>query len=414
MKLSEDLTWRGLVKDKTFDDISWLDEPKCFYHGVDCSGDSLTIGNLAVLLMTKRLINAGWRAVVLVGGATSLVGDPGGKREERELKSEDEIDHNVAVIKTQVESLISGDNVVFVNNIDWFKGIGYLDFLRDVGKHYSMTELTQRDYIAERMGVGGGGISYAEFSYTLIQGYDFWNLFKNHGAVLQIGGSDQWGNMLSGVPLIRKKENAEAHVLTMPLVIDKRTGVKFGKSEEGAIWLDGNKTSPYKFYQFWLNAEDESVLDYLKIFTFLTPEDIANLANELKINPGARSAQKTLAYEVTSLVHGQTTAKSVQKITETLFSGQNYNGLNSDDFDSLKKELKTIKANPGKQLVELLVEAELASSNTEARRFLEESAVYINGQQFALGKTSLDEQDFLNDHVVLRRGKNAQAIIERQ
>jgi tyrosyl-tRNA synthetase len=414
VKLSEDLTWRGLVKDKTFDDASWLDEPKTFYHGVDCSNSSLTIGNLAVLLLAKRMVNAGWQGVILVGGATSLVGDPGGKNEERELKNKSEIENNVSAIKAQIEPLFQGADVQFVNNIDWFGQIGYLDFLRDVGKHYSMTELTQRDYIAERMGEGGSGISYAEFSYTLIQGYDFWYLFKNYQTILQIGGSDQWGNMLSGVPLIRKKEGAEAHVLTMPLVVDKTTGIKFGKSEEGAIWLDANKTSPYQFYQFWLNTDDASVLDYLKIYTFLSHEEIGQLAEELKHNPEARAAQRRLASEITTLVHGKAIAASVQKITQTLFGGQDYHQLTEADFNELTKELKIVQAGPGSSLVDVLVQAGLAISNTEARRFLEDSAVYINGQQFALGKTALDETDFINGYVVVRRGKNAQAILKRQ
>lgn len=414
MKLSEDLMWRELVKDKTFDDVSWLDDPKTFYHGVDCSSDSLTIGNLAALLLAQRFVNAGWKAVILVGGATSLVGDPGGKTEERELKDLSEIEANVSAIEGQIRKIITSENTTFVNNMDWFQSVGYLDFLRDVGKNYSMTELTQRDFIAERMGEGGSGISYAEFSYTLIQGYDFWQLFKKHNTVLQIGGSDQWGNMLSGVPLIRKKEEQEVHVMTMPLVVNKSTGVKFGKSEEGAIWLDPNKTTPYQFYQFWLNTDDESVLDYLKIYTFLNSEEIAHLAEELKHYANSREAQKRLAYEVTKLVHGSELADSVKKITEILFGGHNYSELSQKDFEALKKELNSIPASPGMNLTDVLVQTGLASSNTEARRFLEESAIYINGQQFALEKTTLDETDFLNNHVLIRRGKNAQAILERQ
>ena len=253
MSLSEDLTWRGLIKDKTFGGVAWLDEPKTFYLGVDASADSLTVGNLAVLMLARRLIDAGWKAVLLVGGATSLIGDPGGKEEERELKSRQEVLSNVEAIKAQVNKLFAGQHFTPADNYDWFKDVGYLEFLRDVGKHFSMTELMQRDFITERIGEQGSGISYAEFSYSLIQGYDFWQLHKNHDVVLQIGGSDQWGNMLSGVSLVRKKEGKEAHAFSMPLVVNKATDRKFGKSEGGAVWLDPAKTSPTQFYQFWIN-----------------------------------------------------------------------------------------------------------------------------------------------------------------
>jgi len=261
--LSDDLQWRGLIKDKTFDDVTWLDSPKTFYLGSDCSSDSLTVGNLAIFMLARRLTEAGWKTVLLVGGATSLIGDPGGKDEERNLKSREEIAANVAGIKAQVQRLFANQEFTLVDNYDWFKDIGYLEFLRDVGKHYSMTELVQRDYIASRMGEGGGGISYAEFSYSLIQGYDFWHLFKNHGVEMQIGGSDQWGNILSGVPLIRKKEGKEVHAFSMPLVINKTTGKKFGKSEAGAIWLDPARTSPTQMYQFWINTDDTADLAFV-------------------------------------------------------------------------------------------------------------------------------------------------------
>ncbi len=304
MTLSEELLWRGLIKDKTFSDDKWLDKPQTFYLGVDCSADSLTVGNLAVFLLARRLVNSGWKAVLLVGGATSLIGDPGGKEEERALADTATIEKNVAGIAAQVKQLFSGEDFTLVNNYDWFKGVGYLDFLRDVGKHYSMTELLQRDFITQRIGKEGSGISYAEFSYSLIQGYDYWQLYKNHKVVLQIGGSDQWGNMLSGVPLIRKKESAEVHAMSMPLVIDGQTGKKFGKSEAGAVWLDPGKTSPSQFYQFWINVDDDSALNYLKIFTDLSKEEIDTLTQEFDKDHSTRLAQKRLAEEVTKLVHG--------------------------------------------------------------------------------------------------------------
>lgn len=413
MTLSEELTWRGQVKDKTFQDTTWLDQPRTFYLGVDCnSADSLTIGNLAVFMMARRLRKHGWKAVLLVGGATSLIGDPGGKDEERPIKSREEIQKNVAGIQAQVQRLFSDMDFTPVDNYDWFKDIGYLAFLRDVGKHYSMTELLQRDFIASRIGEGSGGISYAEFSYSLIQGYDFWQLFKDHNVELQIGGSDQWGNMLSGVPLIRKKEGKEVHALSMDLVINKATGKKFGKSEDGAVWLDAAKTSPYKFYQFWLNADDEGVEDYLKIYTELSKEAIEAIMAEFNQDRGARKAQKTLAYEVTALVHGTETADSIVRVTATLFGGSDYGSLTEDDIVRLTDELPVVPADIGDDLISPLVTAQLASSNTEARRFLDQGAVYLNGVQIPSDKVLAASDLIASHYAIIRRGKNSNAIIK--
>ncbi|MFO0882461.1 MAG: tyrosine--tRNA ligase [Candidatus Saccharimonadales bacterium] len=410
-KLSEDLLWRGLIKDKTFEDITYLDEPKTFYLGVDCSSPSMTIGNLALFMLARRLLDYGWNTVLLVGGATSLIGDPGGKADERDLKSREEIKANVEAIAGQVNRLFDGQKFALVDNYDWFQNVGYLEFLRDVGKHFSMTELVQRDYIATRMGEGGSGISYAEFSYSLIQGYDFWHLYKNHGVQLQIGGSDQWGNMLSGVPLIRKKENADAQAMSAPLVINKATGKKFGKSEAGAVWLDPELTTPYQFYQFWLNVDDEGVADYLKIYTLLSKDEIEALISEFEQDKASRLAQKTLAYEVTKIVHGEARAESVKRISEVLFGARAYDELTTEDFEALGNELGVFEAFAGVELAGALVDAGLASSKGEARRFLESNAIYINGSQIPLGKTTLDAEDAINGYAVLRRGKNAQVII---
>lgn len=411
MTLSEEFTWRGLIKDKTFTDNSYLDEPKTFYLGVDCnSAPSMTIGNLAVFMAARRLLDAGWNTVLLVGGATSLIGDPGGKDEERELRSREEIQSNVTTINKQVENLFAGQNFKLVDNYEWFKDIRYLEFLRDVGKHFSMTELVQRDYIANRIGEGGGGISYAEFSYSLIQGYDYWNLYKQDGVVFQIGGSDQWGNMLSGVPLIRKKEAKEVHAMSIPLVINKSTGKKFGKSEEGAIWLDESMTSVYKFYQFWLNVDDEGVEEYLKIYTLLSKPEIEEIITEFKANKAERIAQKTLAYEVTNIVHGQGRAESVKRISEILFGGRDYKDLTIDDFEELGKELGTIDTTKEFDLTQLLVDAKLASSKGEARRFVSSGAVYVNGQQISESSPT-SGRSLTKGYAVLRRGKNSQVII---
>ena len=406
MKLSEDLLWRGQIKDKTFQDNGWLDDPKTFYLGVDCSSGSMTIGNLAVFMTARRLLETGWITVLLVGGATSLIGDPGGKDEERQLKSREEIQANVASIKAQVERLFSGKEFTLVDNYDWFKDVGYLEFLRDVGKHFSMTELLQRDFIVSRIGEGGSGISYAEFSYSLIQGYDYWHLYKNHGVQLQIGGSDQWGNMLSGVPLIRKKENAEVHAFSTPLVINKTTGKKFGKSEDGAVWLDENLTSPYKFYQFWLNVDDEGVADYLKIYTLLSKEEIERVLVEFEADRAGRLAQKTLAYEVTKLVHGQEKADAVVRASDVLFGKEDFLKVGRDEIDVLKGELPAVAA--GDDLYQMLVDSGLAGSKSEARNFHASGAVSVNGQKV------LPDQEIAwkTGANLLKRGKNSFAIVE--
>jgi len=405
MNLSEELAWRGLVKDKTIDNLSWLDEPKNFYHGVDGSSDSLTVGNLAALLLARRFIDAGWQAILLVGGATSLIGDPGGKEAERELKSPEEIKTNISAIGAQVEKLFAGKSFNLVNNQDWFDSVKFLDFLRDTGKHFSMTELMQRDFITERMGEGGSGISYAEFSYSLIQGYDFWNLYKNHQTILQIGGSDQWGNMLSGVSLIRKKEGAQVHALSMPLVVDKATGRKFGKSETGAVWLDPGKTSPTQFYQFWINTDDADVEDYLKIFTFLGRAEIEQVMNQQRHNPAARHAQQTLAKQVTELVHGQTDIIAAEGVTKYLTSQVSLAEANSQDLEELRQSIPVVSVSLGGSVIDALVQSHLAASNSDARRLLTSGAVYINGRSAGLDKENFEDGDFQNGHLLLRRGK---------
>lgn len=413
MTLSEDLTYRGLIKDTTFQDINWLNEPKTFYLGVDGqSSDSLQVGNLAVFMLAYRMRLAGWKAVLLVGGATSLIGDPGGKGEERELKTLDEINHNVAGLTSQVARLFSGQDFVPVNNYDWFKDIGYLEFLREVGKHFSMTELVQRDFISTRMGEGGSGISYAEFSYNLIQGYDYWHLYKTEGAVLQIGGSDQWGNMLSGAPLIRKKEGAEVHALSMPLIINKSTGQKFGKSEGGAVWLDPAKTSVYKFYQFWLNVDDESVEDYLKVFTLLGRDEIDTIAAEFAQNRGARLAQRRLAQEVTRIVHGQTALESVERITAILFGDGKTSDMQSHDVEQMKAELPTLRLGTRDTVAMALVGTSLAGSNGEARRLIEQGGVRVNGEKLEADRQLSQGDTVVAGSMLLKRGKNQFAVID--
>jgi tyrosyl-tRNA synthetase len=413
MTLLEELQWRGFVNQTTYSDPSVINgNPIHFYWGVDPSSDSMTIGNLAAAMMARHFMKVGHKAVLLVGGATGMIGDPDGKAQERELLTLEEISENKRAISAQYTNIFNGREFKIVDNYDWFKEINYLEFLRAVGKHVPMRVMLNREFVQSRLGEDGEGISYAEFSYSLIQGYDFVHLYKEHGVTLQLCGADQWGNSIAGVDLIRRIAGGEAHVWSTPLVINRATGKKFGKTEEGAIWLDEKKTSVFKFYQFWINADDEGVEEYLKIYTDLdkpTIEDILDAHNEAKSN---RLAQKRLAYEVTAIVHGTSRADSVQRISEVLFGENDYKQLVAEDFNELATELVTVPAKVGDDLVELLITAELAASKTEARRFLDGNAIHINGQQIPLAKKQIDSIDVLHGHIVLRRGKNKTAIVK--
>lgn len=398
MKLSEELQWRGFVNQTTFNDITELDgAPITFYFGVDPSADSMTIGNLAAAMMVRHFIDHGHKAVLLVGGATGMIGDPDGKADERNLKTLDEIAKNKAGIAAQYETVFAGKSFTVVDNYDWFKDINYLDFLRMVGKHVPMSMMLGRDFVQSRLGEDGAGISYAEFSYSLIQGYDFVHLYKNHGVTLQLCGADQWGNSIAGVDLIRRMEGGEAHVYSTPLIINKATGKKFGKSEGGAIWLDPRKTSAYKFYQFWLNVDDEGVIDYAKVYTLLSKNELESLAEQQQQNPGARPAQRALAREVTTLVHGKERCESVERVTEVLFGNASFTDLGADDIDALAEEIPTVAA--GKSVIESLVEAGIAASNGEARRLIANGAISVNGEK-------IQDDQTLHDAALIKKGKN--------
>ncbi|HEY5806236.1 MAG TPA: tyrosine--tRNA ligase [Candidatus Saccharimonadales bacterium] len=413
MTLSEELEWRGFINQTTFKDIKELDDKQwTFYHGFDASAPSQAVGNLAAMMFDKVFMRHGHKAILLAGGATSLIGDPGGKDSERVLQDEQTIAQNVAYAEEQLKKILGEGKFTLVNNLDWTKDMKVLDFLRDIGKHFSMTPLVQRDYIAKRLGEGGSGISYTEFSYTLLQGMDFLHLYDTFGATLQLGGADQWGNCLSGVELIRRARGAEAHVITLPLVINKATGKKFGKSEEGAVWLDVSRTSVYKFYQFWLNSDDESVEGYLKIFTELDKPKIEQVMRDFNNNRASRIAQKTLAFEVTKLVHGEDQARKQVRIAEAVAS-QTLQGLDDAEVAVLRDEMPHAEAQPGYEVSDVLLQAGLASSKTEARRFVAENAVSINGQKSQ--KERLEEDDFINGRLLIRRGKafKDSAVVER-
>ena len=401
MKLSEELQWRGFWNQTTFTDDKLIDsENFTLYLGTDPSADSLHVGHLAVYMMVRHFLERGHKVFLLVGGGTGMIGDMR-DTEERNLLPYEEIEHNKQALKSQVSRIFAGRDFTLVDNADWLADLELLPFLRDIGKNFNMADLVSREFFKARIN-NGKGLSFAEFTYTLLQGYDFWHLFNQYGVNLQIGGSDQWGNLLSGVDLIRKKENTEVYAMTAPLLINKSTGRKFGKSEGGAVWLDENKTSVYKFYQFWLNVDDESAIEYMKIFTMLDRDTIEAIAENHAVNPGARSAQKVLAREVTDIVHGSVRRESVERVTEVLFGGGDFKKLSDDDLDALAEEIPCVDA--GIDVIEALVESGAVGSNGEAKRLLKSGAISLNGEKLA-------ENKVVNDTSLLKKGKNTFVLI---
>lgn len=399
MTLSEELKWRGFVNQTTYDDLSAIDgDAVSFYFGVDPSADSMQIGNLAAAMMVRHFIDHGHKAYLLVGGATGMIGDPDGRKDERNLKTLDEITKNKNAIAAQYQRVFNGKDFTLVDNYDWFKDINYLDFLRTVGKHVPLSQMLGRDFVQARLGEGGSGISYAEFSYSLIQGYDFVHLYKEYGVTLQLCGADQWGNSIAGVDMIRRIEGGEAHVYSTPLVINKTTGVKFGKSEGGAVWLDPKKTSVYQFYQFWLNVDDAGVIDYAKLYTLLDKEALEELERAHAIDLGQRLAQRTLAREVTTLVHGEARANEVIRVTEVLFGKADFSSLTSDDLTVLAQEIPSVEV--GVWVIDALVDKKVASSKGEARRLIGNGAISVNGLKIA-------EDQQINAPSLIKKGKNS-------
>ena len=404
MTLAEELQWRGFVHQTTFENLDDLDKKTwTFYHGFDASADSQAVGNLAAMMLDRAFLRHGHKAVILAGGATSMIGDPGGKDKERPLQSEETITHNVACAQEQLSRVFRGYEFQMVNNLDWFRSMSVLHFLRDVGKYFSMTPLVQRDYIANRMGEGGPGISYTEFSYTLLQGYDYLHLNQEFGVEIQLAGSDQWGNSLSGVDLVRKVTGKEVHILTLPLVINKATGRKFGKSEEGAVWLDPTKTSPTQFYQFWINADDEGVEGYLKVFTELNKPEVDAIMAQHQQAPKERHAQTRLAQEVTKLLHGEADMQAAEAVTAYMTGQRDVAEASDKELTIMRRELPHVQVAAGADMLELLVSSGLAASKGEARRLLTDNAISVNNQKTT--KAQLEAGDFHNGRLLLRKGK---------
>ena len=400
MTLSEELAWRGLIYQTTFKDITEIDKNKfTVYHGFDASADSQTIGNLASMMIDMCFIRHGHKAVVLAGGATSLIGDAGGKDKERPMQAEETIRHNVECAKKQIQKIYGKYEFTLVNNIDWFKNMSMLEFLRDIGKSFNVSEMIKKDIVANRIGEGGSGISYTEFSYSLLQGYDFLHLFDNYGCTIQLCGADQWTNCIAGVELIRKKREKEAHIITNPLIINKATGKKFGKSEAGAVWLDPVKTSPFDFYQFWINTDDEGCKDYVKIYTAIEKPEYEKLVEEAVKDPAKRIIQKYLAYEVTKLVHGEEEAEKAKKTSEELFA--NKGGVaNLENLETFEVGAEFISE--GKiDLVNFLATSGIIKSKREARDLLAAGGIYI------------DDETVIENFVDISKLKNSREFLLR-
>jgi tyrosyl-tRNA synthetase len=417
MNLLEDLQWRGIIYQQT--DEEGLKEQLAkgmtsLYCGVDPTADSMHIGHLLPFLTLRRFQNAGHRPIVLVGGATGLIGDPSGKSEERKLQTLDVIGHNVKCLQGQLERIFDFDGTngaVMVNNYDWAGKMDIVTFLRDYGKHIGINYMLAKDTIANRLETG---ISFTEFTYTILQALDFLHLYENHDCKLQIGGSDQWGNITTGLELIRKNqtEGAKAYGLTIPLVT-KADGTKFGKTESGAVWLDPEKTTPYEFYQFWINTADADVIKYLKFFTFLSKEEIEALEKSVQEEAHLRKAQKTLAEEMTKLIHGEKALEQAQKITAALFSGDIKN-LTAEEIKQGFKDVPTYEHTEGKALlVDLLVAAGIVSSKRQSREDITNGAVYINGERIQeLDYVLTDEDRIEGQFTVIRRGKKKYYLIK--
>ncbi|MBT2726422.1 tyrosine--tRNA ligase [Bacillus sp. ISL-75] len=415
MDLIQDLAWRGIIYQQT-DEEGLKDSLNkgqiSLYCGVDPTADSMHIGHLLPFLTLRRFQQHGHRPIVLVGGATGLIGDPSGKSEERKLLTLETVQDNVAGIKKQLESIFEfdGENgAIMVNNYDWAGSMDVVTFLRDIGKHIGVNYMLAKDTIASRLETG---ISFTEFTYTILQAMDFLHLYEHHNCKLQIGGSDQWGNITSGLELIRKvqPEGSKAFGLTIPLVT-KADGTKFGKTESGAVWLDPEKTTPYEFYQFWINTADADVVKYLKIFTFLSHEEIEQLEKAVQEEPHLRKAQKVLAEELTRLIHGEDSLQQAIKISQALFSGD-VRSLSGAEIEQGFKDLPAYTSQNEENLVDLLVAAKISPSKRQAREDISNGAVTVNGEKITDNAYILAESDRIEGKfTIIRRGKKKYTLI---
>jgi tyrosyl-tRNA synthetase len=422
MTIIEELKWRGLVADCT--DMDALTQraasgPLSLYCGFDPSGDSLHVGSLMGQLTLRRFQLLGHHPIALAGGATGMIGDPSGKSAERNLLSREQLDTNLASIKTQLSRILDFDAKAnparMVDNATWTAGFGYLDFLREIGKYFSINVMIAKEGVRSRM-EGEGGISYTEFSYMVLQAHDFYHLRKTIGCELQIGGSDQWGNITAGTDLIRKKLGLPSWGLTFPM-ITKSDGTKFGKTESGAVWLDPRKTSPYRFYQFFVNTEDSMVGAYLRKFTLLPAAEIEALEAAHLANPGAREAHRALAREITSIVHGKTACDDAQRASEIMFGG-GLDGITEALFNDVAEEIPTREVEKsriegaGSPIAELLVQSGLCASKGQARKDIEGGGIYLNNARVTEPSRAVSLADLLfGRYILLRKGRRSHVLL---
>ncbi len=411
MKLSEELLQRGFIYQYSTEDLGEIldGQPRTVYLGIDPTAEAIHVGNLVPYMLLNHLLRAGHKVIMLIGGGTALIGDPSGKDSERELASLDVVRARAQKMEENIKKLTVGE-IQFVNNYDWLSKLSAVEFLRDVGKHFTINTLLKKDAISARLS-SETGISYTEFSYALLQSYDFYHLHKNFGVDLQIGGSDQWGNITGGIDYVRRTTGDAVYGLTMQLIIDKATGKKFGKSMGNAIWLNAEQTSPYALYQFWFNIDDESVVSYLKLFTFLSLEEIAEIEKEHAAAPEKRAAQLRLADEVITFVHGKEAADTAKKVTEVLFGKAEISTLNEAELQVIKNNAPKSMVTDGSSLVDVLVETGLATSKREARTFIVSKAVSLNGVVVEDDGAQVI-RDLYGSLCIVKKGKKSRVLIE--
>lgn len=412
MSLAHILRERGLVHQHSSDTLEAITDgqKRTVYLGIDPSADSLHVGNLVGLLVLRRFLEDGHRVILLTGGGTGMIGDPGGKSEERNLLDEETLAHNTKAVAQQIRQVFASSDFIEVNNAEWLLKLKLLPFLRDIGKYFTVNAMIKKDIVKNRLDAESP-ISFTEFSYSLLQGYDFLHLNQEHGADVQVGGSDQWSNILAGVEFIRRKEGKEVFALTWPLIVNKTTGKKFGKSEQGAIWLDPKKTSPYQFFQFFLNVEDDAVEELLLKLTTLSYHEVESIVTAHRASPHSRTAQKELARAVTTLVHGEESAENAASVSAVLFGEKSLAEVSAEAHALLAEEAPSAGIKLGKPVVDVLVESGLASSKREARQFIEAGAITLGGTPVETLERVLEESDFENGLALLRRGKRNVAVL---
>ena len=414
----DDLRWRGLIAQTTDEKelSAALEKPITLYIGFDPTAPSIHVGNLVVLLVLRRFQLAGHHPIALVGGATGLVGDPSGRNEERSLNSGEIVEQWVNRIKLQISSVldfkVAANPAVVVNNLDWTSPLSAIEFLRDIGKHFSVNQMLSKDSVANRL---EGGISYTEFSYQVLQAFDYLELYRRNKCTLQLGGSDQWGNIVAGLDLIRRVEGGSGHAFTVPL-LTKADGTKFGKTAGGSVWLDPEMTSPYAFFQYWLNSDDKDVINFLKVFSFKSRKEIEEIEKEHNENPGARNAHRALARELTALIHGDETSARVEEAAKALFGQGDLNLLDEKTLASALSELPRVQISSNDEIptwVDLLAAAGVVDSKSAARRIVKEGGAYLNNEKISGEDFRLEKSHFLcGKYAVLRKGKRDLAAVE--